>query len=533
MKLLTKIRAVLLLALLVFGMSATTAQDRRMRTTVDEALAYFQSLRDADVDGFLVGQFGGYGAQQSVALAREHFEQAAAKIGDCPAMTGWDLWNSDQSIEQSGDEAFAHWQAYPHLFYTLSAHLHNPWTGGKADDITGASRLRELLSTSTAAGRTYHDYLDRIAAQLQRFEDASVVILWRPLHEANGGWFWWGAGADADYVALWRHMRDYFTRVKGLSNLIWVYAPNARFERFDTMYPGDTYVDMVGLDYYKPLAETRLALNRVGEYDFLAATGKPFYLTEFGARPASGAGWDNYFYDHAITLQAAREYPALIGALYWEYVWRIGYNKDFNQSLFVSDPLAVTCSDLPAYLFDDTGGGAPQPTSTPVPELPTSTPTATPSAPADGNVIGADGRFTIFEAAPRVGNRISIRVETTLADVRYVELYQGATWLARDRTAPYTFALSIDPAQPVRVRANWGASQFLADYSLAYYMGAATSTPAPSATRTPTATVTPSATAAPSAEAFDLIVCIAEASSSATLTADSVVFDRDACIVRP
>ena len=208
-----------LLALIIMPLAAQEAQTRTLRTTPAEALAYFESLRDADANGFLIG---------------------------------WDLWNSDQTIAQSGDEAFAFWQMHPNLFYTLSAHIRNPFTGGKVDDVTGASRLRELLSTDTAAGRTYRGYLDEIAVQLQRFEDAGALILWRPLHEANGGWFWWGAGSDTNFIALWRDMHDYFTKVKGLTNLLWVYAPNARFARYDTMYPGDDVVDMVGLDYYKP-----------------------------------------------------------------------------------------------------------------------------------------------------------------------------------------------------------------------------------------------------------------------------------------
>lgn len=545
-----------LLALIIMPLAAQEAQTRALRTTPAEALAYFESLRDADANGFLVGQFGGYGSAQSVTLAETHFNDASTLIGDCPAFTGWDLWNSDQTIAQSGDEAFAFWQMHPNLFYTLSAHIRNPFTGGKVDDVTGASRLHELLSTDTAAGRTYRGYLDEIAAQLQRFEDAGAVVLWRPLHEMNGGWFWWGAGSDADFIALWRDMHDYFTKVKGLTNLLWVYAPNARFTRFDTMYPGGDVVDLVGLDYYKPLAESGLNLNRVGEYDWLAATGKPMYLTEFGARPASGAGWNTLSYNHEATMQAARQYPALIGALYWEYVWRIGYRNefvaDFNQAVFMQDPLAATCSDLPDFLFDnEIGGGIPDPTATHDPALPTPTPTITPTATAtptptatltvpDGArlIPTTDDRIMVIEYQPPNGRRVYLQAVTTIPGVRRVMFYFGNTWKADDADAPYQFGRTgfIVPAgQEVRVLVVYNDADEFVEGRFTYTMHLMTNTPVPSATRLPP-TLTPSATPVPPTPApggFDVIVCVAQAGQGAVLTDDTVTFDRTNCVIRP
>lgn len=520
------IRAVIFVLVLLIGTSGAETQAPRMRTTSAEVIAYFTSLRDAETDGFLIGQFGGYGSGQTLTLAETHFGEAAAKIGDCPAMTGWDLWNSDQTIAASGDEAFAFWQAHQNLFYTLSAHLRNPFTGGKADDVTGSNRLRELLG-ATGAGATYRGYLDEVAAQLQRFEDAGAVVLWRPLHEANGGWFWWGAGSDADYVALWRDMHTYFTKVKGLSNLVWVYAPNARFSRFDTMYPGSEYVDVVGLDYYKPLSDARLELNTRGEYDFLAGTGKPFYLTEFGARPASGAGWDTYAYNHQLTMDAARRYPALVGVLYWEHVWRISYRDDFNQPLFTTDPLAATCSDIPSYFFDDNPGGIPLPTATPNPvQSPTATPqgtTATPSPTATLAIPGGvrtftttDSRIVVVEYQPPSGRRTYLQAVTSIAGVQRVMFYFGSSWKADDATAPYYFGQNgfvIPAGQEVRVLVVYNVADEFVEGRFTY-----TTAPTP----TPTYTPTPS---------INFIVCVAEG-SAAVIDGDTVRFSIADCIIR-
>ncbi len=87
--------------------------------------------------------------------------------------------------------------------------------------------------------------IDAIAAQLKILQDAGVPVLWRPLHEASGGWFWWGAsGADA-YIQLYRLLYDKLTDEYGLNNLIWVWNGQDK-----DWYPGDEYVDIIGEDIY-------------------------------------------------------------------------------------------------------------------------------------------------------------------------------------------------------------------------------------------------------------------------------------------
>lgn len=87
--------------------------------------------------------------------------------------------------------------------------------------------------------------LEKIADKLELLRDADIPVIWRPLHEASGGWFWWGKDADS-FKLLWQRMFDYFTE-RGLNNLIWVFTS----ESDDTdWYPGDDYVDIVGRDLY-------------------------------------------------------------------------------------------------------------------------------------------------------------------------------------------------------------------------------------------------------------------------------------------
>ncbi|HEX6961807.1 MAG TPA: glycosyl hydrolase [Lacipirellula sp.] len=92
--------------------------------------------------------------------------------------------------------------------------------------------------------------IDAIAAELQKFENAGVPVIWRPLHEAQGGWFWWGAHGPETFKQLWNLTHDRLTNHHGLHNLIWEFTSSAAEGNHLQWYPGDSVVDMIGLDIY-------------------------------------------------------------------------------------------------------------------------------------------------------------------------------------------------------------------------------------------------------------------------------------------
>ncbi|MGM9716970.1 MAG: glycosyl hydrolase [Prevotella sp.] len=105
------------------------------------------------------------------------------------------------------------------------------------------------LKNATVEGtweKAFVDYdLANLAACLKLVKDAGIPVLWRPLHEAAGGWFWWGTDAEA-CKALWKYMFNYL-KAQGFDNLIWVWTSQTGD---DNWYPGDEYVDIVGRDLY-------------------------------------------------------------------------------------------------------------------------------------------------------------------------------------------------------------------------------------------------------------------------------------------
>lgn len=125
-----------------------------------------------------------------------------------------------------------------------------PWwrgfyTPGTSFDLPGA-----LANPASDDYQLILRDIDAIAVQLQKYEDAGVPVIWRPLHEAQGGWFWWGAHGPDTFKELWHVMHDRLTNFHGLHNLIWEFTSIGVNGDEDQWYPGDDEVDMVGLDIY-------------------------------------------------------------------------------------------------------------------------------------------------------------------------------------------------------------------------------------------------------------------------------------------
>ena len=137
-----------------------------------------------------------------------------------------------------------HWNAPTEYLYS-TANNSDGWWGGF---YTKSSKfdIAKVMNGQDAKGKKLLDRdIKEIAKQLKRLEKAGVPVIWRPLHEASGGWFWWGAQGPDAYKKLWKYLYNELTNTYGCSNLIWVYNGQSA-----DWYPGDEYVDIVGEDIY-------------------------------------------------------------------------------------------------------------------------------------------------------------------------------------------------------------------------------------------------------------------------------------------
>lgn len=108
--------------------------------------------------------------------------------------------------------------------------------------------LGELLTPGTALHQGFLDNMDQTAAALKQLMEWDVPVLWRPFHEFDGKWFWWGKGDGSTFQKLWRAMYERFVHHHGLNNLIWVLGYGG--EKGEGYYPGDAFVDIMGVDCY-------------------------------------------------------------------------------------------------------------------------------------------------------------------------------------------------------------------------------------------------------------------------------------------
>ena len=129
--------------------------------------------------------------------------------------------------------------------------------------------------------------LEEAASVLLLLKAKNIPILWRPLHEASGKWFWWGAKDAVSCKKLWIMMFDYFES-KGLNNLIWVWTTQTNDSDW---YPGNQYVDIVGCDLYDKMNVATI----LSSYKYIQTTysDKIVTLSEFGSIADFSSQWNS------------------------------------------------------------------------------------------------------------------------------------------------------------------------------------------------------------------------------------------------
>jgi mannan endo-1,4-beta-mannosidase len=178
---------------------------------VRKLLTYVTYLPQRDSSRVISGQFlgyafqvvGGSGYDKEIKALQTKTEKWVALLSTDFAFTG-DPYKKYCSLLAD------YWDA-GHLIY-LSYHIPKP------------AKAISALPTDSA----WKAQLDSIAMRLKYLSDRKVVVFWRPFHEMNGTWFWYGTQSrtDAEFKALWQHMFNYLTNKKKLNNLIWVYSPD-------------------------------------------------------------------------------------------------------------------------------------------------------------------------------------------------------------------------------------------------------------------------------------------------------------------
>ncbi|WP_333769398.1 extracellular catalytic domain type 1 short-chain-length polyhydroxyalkanoate depolymerase [Streptomyces sp. IBSBF 2435] len=162
------------------------------------------------------------------------------------------------------------------------------FNGGINGASLSDSDWSQLITNGSSLNSAYKAKLDTAVPYFQQLKDAGIPVLFRPLHEMNEGWAWWGGRSGANGSArLFQITHDYLVS-KGLTNIIWVWNvkdtdQNGGSGGVSGFYPGDSYVDVASLDPWVhtwPGSDWYNAMLNV-------AHGKPVSLAEVGTVPTA------------------------------------------------------------------------------------------------------------------------------------------------------------------------------------------------------------------------------------------------------
>jgi mannan endo-1,4-beta-mannosidase len=183
--------------------------------------------------------------------------------GKYPAIWGCDFITQDFNtmIDRRAviDEAIRQYKNG--AIITLMYHQNRPYdhdTSKTAWQKMTPEEWTELTTPGTRLHGLWLKQMDSVAYYLKILRDKKIPVLWRPYHEMNGGWFWWGSRPGPDgYQKLWKMLYERYTNYHKLNNLIWVWNANApRVKQndnamaYENFYPGNEYVDILAADIY-------------------------------------------------------------------------------------------------------------------------------------------------------------------------------------------------------------------------------------------------------------------------------------------
>lgn len=250
----------------------------------------------------------------------DRIDQAVA--GAIPAVWGGDVaWDADQVVQLAIDH---HRRGY---LISITWHAARPFDRGvvnfrkQTQGKFTPEQWDQLVTEGSEMHRQWIEQVDSIAQYLKALQAAGVPVLWRPFHEMNGEWFWWGdRRGEKGFAVLWQMLYHRLTDYHKLNNLLWVWNPNnPRKHPVDTemgyslYYPGDAYVDVLAADVYHRewFQDTHDQLVALGQEKLVA-------LGEVGELPTADQLrsynryawfmiWTDFTADKYNTIEALRE----------------------------------------------------------------------------------------------------------------------------------------------------------------------------------------------------------------------------------
>lgn len=250
-----------------------------------------------------LGELSGRGiltGQHTKTRGMEELRHIENITGKQPALLGFELlayspninyWDTDDECLEEVEGNYGtlqnawEWAAQKGIV-TLTWHWFSP-LGGRSKAFYARNTdfdASKALVEGTPENRALLSDMDVMAGLLRPFCQAGVPILWRPFHEGNGDWFWWGAKGAETVKGLWRLMFERFTQKHQLNNLIWVWNSPVT-----ECYPGDDVVDIISCDMYPPAHQHTAQLDKLAQVKSITRQPKIALIGEIGTLPSAEA----------------------------------------------------------------------------------------------------------------------------------------------------------------------------------------------------------------------------------------------------
>ena len=253
----------------------------------------------------------------------DYIQSASSKL---PAIRGFDYMNDD--FEGVNKRALEWWQSggLVTICWHTGSNFSGEWNDAQNTEIADWDKA---LTEGTDEYNALISGMDKGAAALSELQKQGVTVLWRPFHEFDGKWFWWGKGGEENFKKLWRIMYERYTNYWKLNNLIWVLGYSHNGIDCKSWYVGNKYCDIIGADSYDGGAQPGLFTRLIK----INSDNKPKCFHECGKNPDENE------------LNSTR--------WLWFMTWHTEYLTDNNDTTSLNklynSELVITLDELPSF----------------------------------------------------------------------------------------------------------------------------------------------------------------------------------------
>lgn len=309
-----------------------------------ETVALFYNLKKLSKTQYLVGQQDAFNGFYNNVSGSSDIKKAT---GNDPALLGSDFmfitdkqnngqpdnWFYQQELKITSDVKEAYSKGMVNIFCW---HLREPYNQDTfyADDITDPLQKANAFKSILPGGENHELYkskLDKVADVFNHLTDNTgklIPVIFRPFHEFDGNWFWWGATycTPDEYKLVWKFTVEYLRDTKNVHNVLYAFSPDNSYStasQYLSRYPGDAYVDLLGIDNYGDFsngstAGVTTANNKLKMISDLAKEKvKIAAMTETGYRVTTSTAPINNFFSNNIYTAMTANSVELAFVMFW------------------------------------------------------------------------------------------------------------------------------------------------------------------------------------------------------------------------